>query len=138
MGAIGAILEHPEDLLPLIKLKLAVRKIEKQIPIEPHWAFSYTMLQKVSRSFAIVIQQLKPDLRNAVTRIILYCLFFLFFLLSFLGIFRNCATLRVLLEKCMCPCLWFLSGYSNQCVHWLITTSDPLSLLLTQFYLDWI
>nr|AFY63035.1 squalene synthase [Alisma plantago-aquatica subsp. orientale] len=71
MGVVGAILEHPEDLVALLKLKVAVRKIEKQIPPEPHWGFSYTMLQRVSRSFAIVIQQLGPELRNAV------CIFYL-------------------------------------------------------------
>lgn len=71
MGVVGAILEHPEDLVALLKLKVAVRQIEKQIPPEPHWAFSYTMLQRVSRSFAIVIQQLGTDLRNAV------CIFYL-------------------------------------------------------------
>ncbi|KAJ4962972.1 hypothetical protein NE237_022911 [Protea cynaroides] len=50
---------------------MAVRDAEKQIPSEPHWAFCYTMLHKVSRSFALVIQQLGPELRNAV------CIFYL-------------------------------------------------------------
>ncbi|KAG1368798.1 Squalene synthase [Cocos nucifera] len=67
MGLLGAIVEHPEDLYALVKLKMAADRIKKQIPAEPHWVFSYTMLQKVSRSFALVIQQLGPELRNAVT-----------------------------------------------------------------------
>lgn len=67
MGSLGAILKHPDDFYPLLKLKMAARHAEKQIPPEPHWGFCYTMLHKVSRSFALVIQQLKPELRNAVS-----------------------------------------------------------------------
>ncbi|XP_042011769.1 squalene synthase 2-like [Salvia splendens] len=71
MVNLRAILKHPEDLYPLVKLKLAARQAEKQIPAEPHWAFCYSMLHKVSRSFALVIQQLDTDLRDAV------CIFYL-------------------------------------------------------------
>nr|ARE29880.1 squalene synthase [Trichosanthes pubera subsp. rubriflos] len=71
MGSFGAILRHPDDFYPLLKLKMAARHAEKQIPSEPHWGFCYSMLHKVSRSFALVIQQLTPDLRNAV------CIFYL-------------------------------------------------------------
>lgn len=71
MGSLGAILKHPDDFYPLMKLKMAARNAEKQIPPEPHWAFCYTMLHKVSRSFALVIQQLGTELRNAV------CIFYL-------------------------------------------------------------
>ncbi|MED6204313.1 squalene synthetase-like protein [Stylosanthes scabra] len=71
MGSLGAVVKHPDDLFPLVKLKMAVRHAEKQIPPQPHWAFCYTMLHKVSRSFALVIQQLNTDLRNAV------CIFYL-------------------------------------------------------------
>jgi hypothetical protein len=67
MGSLGAMLKHPDDIYPLLKLKMAARHIEKQIPPQPHWAFCYTMLHKVSRSFALVIQQLNTDLRNAVS-----------------------------------------------------------------------
>lgn len=66
MGTLKSILQHPDDFYPLLKLKMAARNAEKQIPPEPHWAFCYTMLHKVSRSFALVIQQLDTDLRNAV------------------------------------------------------------------------
>ncbi|XP_050366901.1 squalene synthase 2 [Argentina anserina] len=71
MGSLGAMLKHPDDIYPLLKLKMAARNLEKQIPQQPHWAFCYTMLHKVSRSFALVIQQLGPELRNAV------CIFYL-------------------------------------------------------------
>ena len=34
-----------------------------------HWSFAYAMLRRVSRSFALLIQQLTPaELRNAVRR----------------------------------------------------------------------
>ncbi|KAL1565824.1 squalene synthetase-like protein [Salvia divinorum] len=71
MANLRAIFKHPEDLYPMVKLKLAARQAEKQIPAEPHWAFCYSMLHKVSRSFALVIQQLDTDLRDAV------CIFYL-------------------------------------------------------------
>ncbi|XP_057494755.1 squalene synthase 1-like [Actinidia eriantha] len=71
MGSLGAILRHPDDFYPLVKLKMAARQAAKQIPPEPQWGFCYTMLHKVSRSFALVIQQLGTDLRNAV------CIFYL-------------------------------------------------------------
>ncbi|MCD9641901.1 squalene synthetase-like protein [Datura stramonium] len=71
MGTLRAILKNPDDLYPLMKLKLAARHAEKQIPPEPHWGFCYLMLHKVSRSFALVIQQLPVELRDAV------CIFYL-------------------------------------------------------------
>ncbi|KAL2246100.1 UNVERIFIED_CONTAM: Squalene synthase 10 [Sesamum indicum] len=49
-----------------LKLKLVARRAEKQIPTEPHWAFCYSMLHKVSRSFVLVIQQLDTDFRDAL------------------------------------------------------------------------
>lgn len=69
MGSLGAILRHPDDFYPLLKLKMAVRHAEKQIPAEPHWGFCYSMLHKVSRSFGLVIQQLGTELRNAVSSV---------------------------------------------------------------------
>ncbi|KAM0927781.1 hypothetical protein ACQ4PT_002059 [Festuca glaucescens] len=62
---------QPEEAVALVKLWVAARKMKRQIPPEEHWTFCYDMLQKVSRSFAFVIQQLGPDLRNAV------CIFYL-------------------------------------------------------------
>uniref|UniRef100_A0ACD6A6C5 Uncharacterized protein n=1 Tax=Avena sativa TaxID=4498 RepID=A0ACD6A6C5_AVESA len=67
MGA----LSRPEEVVALVKLRVAAGQIKRQIPPEEHWAFAYDMLQKVSRSFALVIQQLGPELRNAV------CIFYL-------------------------------------------------------------
>lgn len=67
MGSLGAILKHPEEFYPLLKLKMAMKEAEKQIPPEPHWGFCYSMLHNVSRSFALVIQQLGTELRNAVS-----------------------------------------------------------------------
>lgn len=71
MGSLRAILRHPDDFYPLVKLKMASRHAEKQIPPEPHWGFCYSMLHKVSRSFAFVIQQLGTELRDAI------CIFYL-------------------------------------------------------------
>lgn len=71
MVSLRAIMKNPDDFYPLLKLKMAARHAEKQIPPEPHWAFCYAMLLKVSRSFALVIQQLGAELRNAV------CIFYL-------------------------------------------------------------
>ncbi|KAF4369604.1 hypothetical protein G4B88_021409 [Cannabis sativa] len=71
MGSLGAFLKHPDDFYPLLKLKMAARQAEKQIPQVPHWGFCYSMLHKVSRSFALVIQQLGTELRDAV------CIFYL-------------------------------------------------------------
>ncbi|XP_022763196.1 squalene synthase-like isoform X2 [Durio zibethinus] len=71
MGSLGTLVKHPGDFYPLLKLKMAARHAEKQIPSEPRWGFCYSMLHKVSRSFALVIQQLPPTLRNAV------CIFYL-------------------------------------------------------------
>jgi farnesyl-diphosphate farnesyltransferase len=67
MGSLKAILKNPDDLFPLLKLKIAARNAEKQIPPEPHWGFCYSMLHKVSRSFGLVIQQLGTELRDAVS-----------------------------------------------------------------------
>ena len=66
MGSLGTLLRYPDDIYPLLKMKRAIERAEKQIPPEPHWGFCYSMLHKVSRSFSLVIQQLRPELRNAV------------------------------------------------------------------------
>nr|XP_040244666.1 squalene synthase 1 isoform X2 [Aegilops tauschii subsp. strangulata] len=65
------VLSRPEEVPALVRLKLAAGRIRREIPPQEHWAFAYDMLQRVSRSFALVIQQLGPDLRNAV------CVFYL-------------------------------------------------------------
>ncbi|XP_074275452.1 squalene synthase-like [Silene latifolia] len=71
MASLGTILKYPDEIYPLLKLKMAIKEAEKQIPQQLHWGFCYSMLHKVSRSFALVIQQLGTELRNAV------CVFYL-------------------------------------------------------------
>ncbi|ESQ53653.1 hypothetical protein EUTSA_v10025392mg [Eutrema salsugineum] len=71
MGSLSTIVRHPDEIYPLLKLKIAITKAQNQIPLEPHLAFCYSMLQKVSKSFSLVIQQLATELRNAV------CVFYL-------------------------------------------------------------
>lgn len=78
MVNVREILTHPDDFYPMVKLKLAARQAEKQIPVEPHWAFCYSMLHKVSRSFGLVIQQLDTDLRDAVRLFIFLIVYFYF------------------------------------------------------------
>ncbi|CAH2076797.1 unnamed protein product [Thlaspi arvense] len=71
MGSLSTILRHPDEIYPLLKLKNAITKAQNQIPLDPHLAFCYSLLQKVSKSFSLVIHQLGPELRNAV------CVFYL-------------------------------------------------------------
>ncbi|KAL9244976.1 hypothetical protein vseg_018688 [Gypsophila vaccaria] len=71
MANLSAIMKYPDELYPIMKLKMAMKEAEKRIPKEKHWGFCYAMLHKVSRSFALVIQQLGSELRNAV------CIFYL-------------------------------------------------------------
>ncbi|XP_010025621.2 squalene synthase-like [Eucalyptus grandis] len=66
MGSLGAILKHPDELYPLLKLKMKARNAEKQLPQQPHWRFCYSMLRKFSKTFAFVIEQLPTELRDAV------------------------------------------------------------------------
>ncbi|KAI4977869.1 hypothetical protein ZWY2020_014423 [Hordeum vulgare] len=60
------LLSRSEEVAALVRLKVAAGRIRLQIPPETHWTFTYEMLQRVSRSFA-----LGPELRNAV------CVFYL-------------------------------------------------------------
>ncbi|CAN8276313.1 unnamed protein product [Cochlearia groenlandica] len=72
MGTLSMILRHPDEIYPLLKLKIAITKAKNQIPLDdPNLAFCYSLLQKVSKSFSLVIQQLSYELRNAV------CVFYL-------------------------------------------------------------
>ena len=70
MGALTLLLKHPSDFIPLVRVKMMADKAKK-LPKEPNLAFCYDMLNKVSRSFAIVIQQLPHELQDAV------CIFYL-------------------------------------------------------------
>ncbi|KAI3831609.1 hypothetical protein MKX03_017457 [Papaver bracteatum] len=52
------------DLSPLMQL-IAARNVEKQTPVEPHWAFCYSMSQKDSPILDFAFHQcLDPELRN--------------------------------------------------------------------------
>ncbi|KAF8020231.1 hypothetical protein BT93_G0820 [Corymbia citriodora subsp. variegata] len=66
MGSLGAVLKHPNELYPLLKLKMEARNAEKKIPQQPHWRFCYSMLRKFSKTFAFVIEQLPTKLRDSV------------------------------------------------------------------------
>ncbi|KAF0907022.1 hypothetical protein E2562_014641 [Oryza meyeriana var. granulata] len=69
MGVVGAVLGPEAEAL--VRLRVAAGRLRREVPADEHWAFAYSMLHRVSRSFALVIQQLGPDLRNAV------CVFYL-------------------------------------------------------------
>ncbi|CAA7047528.1 unnamed protein product [Microthlaspi erraticum] len=71
MGSLSTILGHPDEIYPLLKLKFAITKAQNQIPLDPHLAFCYSTLSKVSKTFSLVIQQLGTELRNTV------CVFYL-------------------------------------------------------------
>ncbi|KAG2332406.1 hypothetical protein Bca52824_003586 [Brassica carinata] len=71
MGILGEILVKPDEIFPLLKLHMAIKKAKKQIPPEPHWVFCYSTLGKVTKSFFLLIQQLGPELRDAI------CVFYL-------------------------------------------------------------
>eukprot|EP01025_Chloroclados_australasicus_P008115 TRINITY_DN12799_c1_g1_i3.p2 TRINITY_DN12799_c1_g1~~TRINITY_DN12799_c1_g1_i3.p2 ORF type:complete len:302 (+),score=23.69 TRINITY_DN12799_c1_g1_i3:114-1019(+) len=64
------LLQHPEEITPTVRMYFAVRQATK-LPSDPNLAFCYDILNKVSRSFAVVIQQLPVELRNAI------CIFYL-------------------------------------------------------------
>eukprot|EP00878_Enallax_costatus_P022101 GHUV01023436.1.p1 GENE.GHUV01023436.1~~GHUV01023436.1.p1 ORF type:complete len:325 (+),score=79.94 GHUV01023436.1:206-1180(+) len=70
MGKLGDVLAHPEELVPLARIYIASKQVTK-LPEDPKLAFCYDMLNRVSRSFAIVIQQLPNPLRDAI------CVFYL-------------------------------------------------------------
>lgn len=70
MGKLGELLSHPDELVPMLSMAMAARAA-KQLPKQPGLAFCYDMLNRVSRSFAVVIQQLPEGVRDAV------CVFYL-------------------------------------------------------------
>ncbi|GJX99008.1 squalene synthase [Tanacetum coccineum] len=71
MESLKSFLTHPSDFYLLLKLKIAAKQAEKNIPTERNLIFCYAMLHKVSKSFAFVIQHLGNELRDAV------CIFYL-------------------------------------------------------------
>ena len=79
MGALDkalSLMSNPSELPYLAMMYMSARKAkkmseEKRTGGSQSFAFCYEILNAVSRSFAIVIQQLDPELRDAV------CLFYL-------------------------------------------------------------
>ena len=67
MKDLGPSLFYPRELLAIIRMKLSLPSVE--CVGDRH--FCYSTLNKVSRSFAVVIQQLPPSLKDAV------CIFYL-------------------------------------------------------------
>eukprot|EP00951_Prasinocladus_malaysianus_P040183 scaffold458256_cov42-Prasinocladus_malaysianus.AAC.1 len=70
MGKLAEVLSHPEEIWPLLQLYHQGRRA-KQLPSDETWRWCYGALNKTSRSFALVIQQLPPELKDAV------CVFYL-------------------------------------------------------------
>nr|A0A144YEA5.1 RecName: Full=Squalene synthase LSS [Botryococcus braunii]AMV49168.1 squalene synthase [Botryococcus braunii] len=70
MGKLQEVLKHPDELVPLMQM-LVSDYYTKIVPRDPGLGFCYRMLNKVSRSFAIVIQQLPELLRDPI------CVFYL-------------------------------------------------------------
>lgn len=70
MGKLAEALEHPEEIIPMVKMYLQSRKA-LHFPKDPNVSFCYEILSTVSRSFAVVVQQLNNPLRDAV------CVFYL-------------------------------------------------------------
>jgi hypothetical protein len=73
MGVLSALL-RPSEFVALLKLKKKIGEWKKRSAAQEKdadWEFCFDMLNKVSRSFAIVIEQLGDELRNAI------CVFYL-------------------------------------------------------------
>lgn len=61
------VIKHPNEVYPLLKLKMVAKKAEKQIPADPHWGFCYSILPKVSNSLALLIPELSTNSRDVVS-----------------------------------------------------------------------
>lgn len=62
------ILEHTDELLLRIKLKMEEKKAEKQIAEKPfHWGFCYSNLRKLSQSYYFLILRRGTKTRDAVS-----------------------------------------------------------------------
>ncbi|XP_049368569.1 squalene synthase-like [Solanum verrucosum] len=80
----GEIMKHPDELYPLMKLMLSAKRVKKKTSVwllQPHWAFCYATLRKVSHSFALVIQQLPSELCNVVSYSLCFNLFCVYYLI---------------------------------------------------------
>nr|XP_043639762.1 squalene synthase-like [Erigeron canadensis] len=54
----AVLIEHPNELYPLLKLFIAMKKAELPMFAEPHWEFCYFMLHRLSSMSVLMIQQL--------------------------------------------------------------------------------
>jgi len=70
MGKLAEIIAHPEELWPLVQMYQRAAAA-KRLPQDETWRWCYGALNRTSRSFALVIQQLPPELKDAV------CVFYL-------------------------------------------------------------
>uniref|UniRef100_A0A7S0N0L4 Squalene synthase n=1 Tax=Pyramimonas obovata TaxID=1411642 RepID=A0A7S0N0L4_9CHLO len=70
MGLLRDVLNHPEEIPALYQMRIKAKNAKK-FPKNKSLAFCYEILNNVSRSFAIVIQTLPEELRDAV------CVFYL-------------------------------------------------------------
>ena len=70
MGLLGDVMRHPSDFVPLLQVYMLSREA-RRLPQAPSFKFCYSILNRVSRSFAIVICNLRGEIRDAV------CIFYL-------------------------------------------------------------
>ncbi|CAI5512442.1 unnamed protein product [Closterium sp. Naga37s-1] len=66
MGLLADILLHPGELLPLLRVRREAKVLAAQTYEDEDVAFCYRMLNRLSKSFAFVIQQLPAAVRHAV------------------------------------------------------------------------
>lgn len=64
---------RPAELIALLRYKRKAHAARSQmtLALDPDWQYAYSTLCKVSRSFALVIMELRPDLRHPI------CVFYL-------------------------------------------------------------
>ncbi|XP_071704633.1 squalene synthase 8-like [Rutidosis leptorrhynchoides] len=66
-GNIKAVVQHPNEMNPLLQMKTEMKRVEKEIPTNPpHWKFCYSMMNKISTMLVLMIQSLDDkELRDA-------------------------------------------------------------------------
>lgn len=68
MASLKEVIQHPNELYPLLKMNIAMKKAEKQLlRTESHWKTCYSLLHEVSTMCVFFIEQLgTTELRDAV------------------------------------------------------------------------
>jgi len=68
--------KHPDEVIAMLRLALGRRRLAKEMDAmsNPSKRFCYDILVNVSRSFAAVIMELDPELRDPVYMPPLYCI----------------------------------------------------------------